>query len=271
VPITLGCSDSEISISPAFNFNEIEDYRVNTKTNKTIELGGSFIFGDVKVGTFSEPKALTIHNPSCAPIVVSSISLPDGFTSSWAGGTINPSETYPVDITFSPTEVKEYNGLITVNNDVDQTNNMIAASGNGIEEFINQIKIIETGQILSFQGLPQYVENDSGVTAVGINASFINSSNLDGLKHLFIIFADINMSDGVYSFHDTESSAIYIDLYHPDLQSSSIDYAYFKNGGTITVSNNGKIFEFEGEIIEVYGTDEQERNLGSAIGRVVLE
>lgn len=137
VPITLGCADSEIVVSPAFSFNEIQDYKINTKTKQVIEIYGSLFFGEVNINTNPSPtRVLEIHNPSCEPITISSISVPDGYTSSWSGGTIKGLETLSVTITFNPTQVKEYYGTITVNNSVDQENNSIGVSGVGTDNII---------------------------------------------------------------------------------------------------------------------------------------
>ena len=58
-----------------------------------------------------------IANTGNAPLKITSITYPEGFTGDWSGGAILAEESQLVNVTFSPTEVKAYKGTITITSD----------------------------------------------------------------------------------------------------------------------------------------------------------
>ena len=48
---------------------------------------------------------------------ITSITYPEGFSGDWRGGAILAEESQKVKVTFSPTEVKDYTGMITITSD----------------------------------------------------------------------------------------------------------------------------------------------------------
>jgi hypothetical protein len=97
-----------------------------------LEIRGESDFGDIVVNT-SDTKTITLKNNSISIINVSSISLPDGFSTDWSSGIIPFGGTRDLIITFTPTEIAEYSGTLTIVNDVDQINNSMTLNGNGTE------------------------------------------------------------------------------------------------------------------------------------------
>jgi Leucine-rich repeat (LRR) protein len=112
--------------SKAIGGNGIED-------DGMLILEGDLSFENVFVNA-SSTKTLKLTNSYQSPLIVSSIGLPEGFTINWENGSIEPDTTKEVFVTFTPTEIKEYAGQIVVNNDLDQTNNTMTLSGNGIDD-----------------------------------------------------------------------------------------------------------------------------------------
>ncbi|MFI1773585.1 choice-of-anchor D domain-containing protein [Thalassobellus citreus] len=99
-----------------------------------IELSGDLDFGNVALNTTVE-KTLTITNSFDAPIEVNSIELPEAFTVDWISGTVQANSTQNIVISFTPTKLEDYNGVVTINNDVDEINNTINVSGVGVNAY----------------------------------------------------------------------------------------------------------------------------------------
>ena len=88
-------------------------------------------FADTKVGE-TVSKALTISNPSAVALNVTAITLPTGFTGDWTSGEIAAGGgEQVVNVSFKPTEVKDYAGTITVTSD-GSGRNTLTVSGKGI-------------------------------------------------------------------------------------------------------------------------------------------
>ena len=96
----------------------------------TIALPEALTFADTKVGE-TVSKVLTISNPSAVALNVTAITLPTGFTGDWSNGTIAAGGKKEVNVSFKPTEAKEYTGTITVESD-GSGRNTLTVSGKGI-------------------------------------------------------------------------------------------------------------------------------------------
>ncbi len=97
---------------------------------RIINLTGSVDFGNVNVGSTKQLN-LTISNSGNSTLTVSSITYPAGFTGNWTGGTIAASASKIVTVTFTPTAVQSYSGMLAVNSDKTSGTNTIAISGTG--------------------------------------------------------------------------------------------------------------------------------------------
>lgn len=97
-----------------------------------ISLTGDLDFGDVEINS-TATRVLTIQNNTIIPIMVNSITLPNGFTANWTNGMIDGQSSQLVDIIFQPTNIQSYSGIVIVNNDLDSENNTISMVGDGVE------------------------------------------------------------------------------------------------------------------------------------------
>jgi uncharacterized repeat protein (TIGR03803 family) len=113
----------------------------SSPTNKVISLTGNLAFGNVTVET-SAQRTLAIGNTGNTNLTVSSISYPSGFNGSWAG-MIPPGGSTNVTVTFSPTLATSYGGNVTVNSDKTSGNNVISASGTGVNASSGGTRIID--------------------------------------------------------------------------------------------------------------------------------
>ena len=272
IPVTLGCLQSEIKVGSALSNNEIEDFIINTNTESQIQLSGELAFGEVQIGSSSEPKVLTINNPSCTPVIISSISVPDGYSSSFTSGTLQPSETIDVNIIFSPEAIQDYSGIITVNNDTDQDNNTIAVSGNGISELlINQLKIIDTSQILDFNGLPFYYHSDylSYCLSYDIVYSYnYNETSGPNFMDFYFGLPTGNLVDGTYTIVDGLCNYVDNLFFHSDIFDNQ-ELGFITNGSVI-VSEDATEFEISGELIKI-DDNGNDIPMGPINGRFVFE
>jgi hypothetical protein len=96
---------------------------------RVIHLSGNLTFGTLAVGETST-RFLSITNNGNAPLTVSSISYPSGFSGAWSG-TLAKGETKNVTVSFSPTEEKTYGGFIGVNSNADSGPQTFPISGKG--------------------------------------------------------------------------------------------------------------------------------------------
>jgi len=96
-----------------------------------IELTGDMIFGNVPSASTAK-KILKISSTGSAPLYVSSIDYPLGFSVDWVSGTIAAGNYQNVTVTFAPTAMQNYSGTIIVNSDKTEGVNTIPVTGTGI-------------------------------------------------------------------------------------------------------------------------------------------
>jgi hypothetical protein len=93
-------------------------------------LSGDLDFGEVGINT-SKNKTLTISNTGTATLKVTNIQLPTGFSSVPSSCNIEAGKAQEITITFSPTEITSYSGMLTVVSNAGDINNTISVSGAG--------------------------------------------------------------------------------------------------------------------------------------------
>jgi uncharacterized membrane protein len=98
----------------------------------SVQLSGSLAFGNIAVGSQSS-KTFEIRNTGNAPLTVSMIDWPSGYTVSWstqpipAGGSINAT------VVFKPTGVQSYAGNLKVHSNASGSPHSIPVSGTGVQ------------------------------------------------------------------------------------------------------------------------------------------
>ncbi|OUR97712.1 hypothetical protein A9Q86_15990 [Flavobacteriales bacterium 33_180_T64] len=158
-----------------------------------LTLTGSLNYGDVMINTTSN-RMFTIINNSNQNINISSIDLPTAFTQSWSGGSILAQDSQNVIVTFSPTEIQDYSGQLTVNNDAGATNNILPISANGTEN-MNALDMAGTWKTA-------YLTNNC--SGPGTSSSYFNNRDL--------LFEVINASSGtvnIDSFLNASNNEVY--------------------------------------------------------------
>ena len=107
----------------------------------------SLIFGDKKINQYYQKK-FTLSNIGIADIYIREIILPEGYSVNWKNGTIQAGTKQSVEVTFRPTEKKQYNGIILIKHDANNKNSKINLIGAGIIEQ-NQVPIANAGTDIS--------------------------------------------------------------------------------------------------------------------------
>ncbi len=106
---------------------------------RILVLEGDFDFGEVSVGT-TAARELAIANKGNADLMVSGLSLPDGFSGDWSG-VISAGSTQSVSITFAPQEEQSYAGELVVSSDATSGANTLPVSAIGVSALVAAIQL----------------------------------------------------------------------------------------------------------------------------------
>jgi hypothetical protein len=119
-----------------------ELFRLNTDAvtapRRVISVTGTLDFGDAVVG-FSKGAQMSIANLGTAPLTVTSISYPPGFSGDWSGGTLPANASQTVSVTFLPTATANYGGNVGIASDATEGAGTVAISGRGVAQSIQTI------------------------------------------------------------------------------------------------------------------------------------
>jgi hypothetical protein len=126
---TLAATGQEVSSLIPVYFG-VETWQIPTAAAPVIALSGDLGFGNITVGQ-TATRTLTITNSGNAPLNVSSITYPAGFSGNWSTGAIAAGTSQNITVTFTPTAAQSYGGNITVHSDATSGANTIAVSGTG--------------------------------------------------------------------------------------------------------------------------------------------
>ena len=102
----------------------------DSSVTRIISLRGNFDFGNVVIGTVPIT-TLTITNSGNSPLTVTGISYPTGYNGNWSG-TIPAGGSQNVTITFAPSALANYGGMITVTSDATSGTSTTSVSGLGV-------------------------------------------------------------------------------------------------------------------------------------------
>lgn len=135
----------------------------------SLSMAGDMTFPPTEVGNTSQA-LLLLENTGDAPINVTGIALPDGFTGNFVG-TIAIGASQDVIITFTPTQAITYSGSIVVGSSATTGTSVFPISGTGtaITKVINLSGILAFGSVIQGQSLSSsLVVLNSGNSALAI-------------------------------------------------------------------------------------------------------
>lgn len=125
----------------------VAEHETTASTERIIRLEGTLAFGDVRLNE-SVTQTYAIHNDGNAPLNVTGVLYPDGYT---GGGvfSIPAGASQTVQVTFRPTAAINYNGLLTVQSNAESGVNTLPLSGYGIA--VDEPVILQNGVPLAKQ------------------------------------------------------------------------------------------------------------------------
>ena len=127
---------------------------IQTST-RVIGLSGNLAFGNVTVGT-TATRTLTISNSGSAPLTVSGIRYPMGFSGAWSG-VVGPGASQQVTVTFVPTASGAYGDALVVDGNYTSGTNALGLSGTGVAASAPVITTDPANQIIEPGGTVTFV------------------------------------------------------------------------------------------------------------------
>lgn len=132
---------------------QIEEIEIEKKPIIDIvkeEEGNVIDFKDVVI-EIEKTVSIKILNTGDEILKISSIKLPNGFSSDWSSADINPNNEKILVITFLPEEIKEYSGEIVVNSNASNTISNYSIQGNGISSiYEGDVKLLSQEEVDNF-------------------------------------------------------------------------------------------------------------------------
>ena len=142
-----------------------KDTPTTPTSGASIALTGNLAFGNVAVGT-SATATLTIANGGNAPLIITSIGYPAGYSGNLASGTVDAGATQTVTVTFAPIAGQLYAGTITVNGNHRSGANTIAISGTGF-----------TVPTFTLSGVVTEAPPTTSTVLAGVRVAFLDGAN----------------------------------------------------------------------------------------------
>jgi|GEM_PF-5469241 len=123
--------ETQLNFSYVDQFNQLQGYFPIRVNKFGIEIQGDLDFGDVYISK-SVSRTIEVVNLFNEPLVVTGISLPDGFSANWTSGTVAANSSQSISVRFDPEGEKEYRGNLTIINNLDQNSNTAEVKGVGV-------------------------------------------------------------------------------------------------------------------------------------------
>jgi len=120
-------NDSSLDLCYTVTQNNIYKFQPGLK------LSGDLDFGDVPVGVEVE-RTVTIHNEADFTINIASLNLPEAYISHDYPSSVPSEESIELTISFTPIQLQEYSGELTILYDIDQKHTL-EIIGNGVPAF----------------------------------------------------------------------------------------------------------------------------------------
>lgn len=240
----------------------------------TLKGGESFAWGKVNATT---EKTFTIENEGAAPLNISAITLPEGFTATLVTPlTIAAHEVKDLNIAFCPSEPGTYNGNVTINAEgMDALSFALSGTMLDKDKFYANF---ENGKLPA----GSYVESDdwkiaeSGFASEG-NAYFLKNSKLGGDSRFVTPLLDV--ADGekltvdvAKAYYSSSSANCYLNVYYSD-DREEWTLAKKIEASELSSIRSTATGHYEGQLtsIEISGIPSGKHYLGFGAGYTIID
>jgi len=125
-----------------------------TGDTRVLDLQGDLLFGSLAVGA-TATRPLTIRNIGNAPLEVTGLQVPAGFSASWSG-ILAPGASQEVGVQFQPLEGIAYEGVVQVLSDATAGADTLPVSGRGVTNVQSLTNSVPVTGLSGAQGNERY-------------------------------------------------------------------------------------------------------------------
>ncbi|NDV15111.1 hypothetical protein GO009_03665 [Muricauda sp. TY007] len=195
-------SETNVEIEKDTNPKSEETAILSIKSeNNTIS---SLEFGEV-VASNNKTLSIILNNTGNSTLSITAISFPEGFNGNWVSGEIPSNSQKTIEITFSPMEIVEYSGNISITSNATSPISSFSLSGTGIsdefegdislnsneelEEFIAKGYKSISGKLSMSSSKIESIEPLKELSTIGwLELWGTNCSSLKGLENIYLKF-----------------------------------------------------------------------------------
>ncbi len=158
-PFSKGIEEISSKIEP-LTYVELPPKSFDFCESEPLSFQGDLNFGEVTINQ-KLTKELRIVNLTDDEINIRDIKLPDGFSSDWSKGYIAAKSEQVLQITFEPTENKNYDGIITVVSDANEELYTIEVTASSVENIqIQNTTPTDIGVVTTINLLDKFTLNN---------------------------------------------------------------------------------------------------------------
>ncbi|MEO2050747.1 MAG: hypothetical protein ABGX00_03210 [Allomuricauda sp.] len=167
------CEKSETDVEKEPNPKEEETAILSITSENNVS--NSLEFGEV-VASNNKTLSIIINNSGNSSLNITEVSFPEGFNGDWSSGEIPSNGQRTIEITFSPMEIVEYSGYISITSNATTPFSPFSLSGTGIsDEFEGDISLNSKEEMEEF--ITKGYKSISGTLS-------ISSSEIESLEPL---------------------------------------------------------------------------------------
>ncbi len=146
--------------------------------------GENTLLFDERVMGRESVQIVTIENTGDAPLEISNLELPNGFTSDWIKSNISAKSSKNLTLTFSPNEIKSFEGDINIVSNAVSGKNTLAIKGQGVNEIYEGNIILNSQEVIEKFALIGYTAI-AGNLCLSANCEYpFTPSNIQSLSPL---------------------------------------------------------------------------------------
>lgn len=207
--------------------------------SSSIFLSDNLNFGNIQINTTSNPQTLTISNTGNESFNVTDITSSNNVFTIIGGQniTIQPNDSFDVQIQFTPTNEQNYSGLITVDNDADNassSNSSIQVTGTGVDNSSNTSTISLSGN-LNFGNVEVGQSETRNFTISNTGNQSFNVSSISFPSGVY----SANWNSGTINASGSQTVVVTFQPTNIQSYSGTVTVNHNADGGSNTIPVNG--------------------------------